>query len=170
LGQRSRKRQRATGERAPAATAKPQRPPRPRVSGEKRDARVRAALEPLAPGQRPTAVTVAAIVAALLAVANLVMYLAGYKVKGASGKLGGLLIFEVLLITAAVGMWRARYWAVLGFETLLGITLLYVSLALTVASNWWAVLLCFAIIVPAGYLFWKLIRAMARIQMPTRKT
>jgi hypothetical protein len=38
-----------------------------------------------------------------------------------------------------------------------------------VASNVLAVVLCLAVIVPGGYLFWKLIRAMARIQMPTRR-
>ena len=40
---------------------------------------------------------------------------------------------------------------------------------LAVASNVLAVVLCVAVIVPGGFLFWKLIRAMARIQMPTRR-
>ena len=38
-----------------------------------------------------------------------------------------------------------------------------------VASNLVAVLLCLAIIAIAGPLFWFLIRAMARIQMPARR-
>jgi hypothetical protein len=29
--------------------------------------------------------------------------------------------------------------------------------------------LCLAVIIPGGFLFWKLIRSMARIQMPTRE-
>jgi hypothetical protein len=64
-------------------------------------------------------------------------------------------------------MWRTRYWAVLGFEALLGITIVIAALSLAVASNVQAVLLCVAIIVPAGVLFYRLVRAMARIQMPT---
>ena len=43
---------------------------------------VRASLEPLAPGERPRAVTVAAVVAALIAVANLALFLAGWEVRG----------------------------------------------------------------------------------------
>ena len=36
------------------------------------------------------------------------------------------------------------------------------------ARNVWGVLLLLAIIVPAGTLFWFMIKAMARIQMPSR--
>jgi hypothetical protein len=65
-------------------------------------------------------------------------------------------------------MWTVRYWAVLGFEALLGFQIAVAALSLLVASNWWAALLCVAVIGLAGWLFWKLIRAMARIQMPDR--
>ncbi|HEY6780947.1 MAG TPA: hypothetical protein VI111_08340, partial [Thermoleophilaceae bacterium] len=44
-----------------------------------KDDAARAALKPLAPGERPTAVTAGAIVAALLAVANLVALAFGYN-------------------------------------------------------------------------------------------
>ena len=46
-----------------AAQARPRR-----LRGEERDAAIRAQLEPLAPGERPRAITVAVIVAAVLAV------------------------------------------------------------------------------------------------------
>ena len=36
----------------------------------------------------------------------------------------------VLLAAMAYGMWSARYWAVLGMQTLLGISVLLASLAL----------------------------------------
>ena len=39
------------------------------------------------------------------------------------------------MLMCAVGMWRLRYWAVLGFQTLLAIGLLGFSLALVRASN-----------------------------------
>jgi hypothetical protein len=65
-------------------------------------------------------------------------------------------------------MWRARYWAVLGFQFMLGFLLVILALLLVRASNALAVVVVLAIGVPAGVLFWKLVRALARIQMPER--
>ena len=53
-------------------------------------------------------------------------------------------------------------------QTLLALTLVFCSLALVVAASWWAALLLVIIIAAAGTLFWFLIKAMARIQMPER--
>jgi hypothetical protein len=164
LGRRSRKRGR-TDSPAP----RPQRAlARGYARGEARREQVRAGLEPLAPGERPTAVTVAAVVALAVAVANVVIYAAGGRVRGASGSAGGVIAFAFLMLVASVGMWQARYWAVLGFQALLAITILIAALSLAVASNVAAVALCLGIILPAGLLFWKLVRAMARLQMPDR--
>jgi anti-sigma factor RsiW len=136
--------------------------------GRERDAAVRARLEPLAPGERPLAVTVSAILAGLIALSNVVLVIAGYEVDG-SRPVTGALVFAALMVIAAVGMWKLRYWAVLGFEALLGIALVFAALSLLVASNVVAVLLCLAIIAVAAPLFWFLIRAMARIQLPARR-
>ena len=46
-----------------------------------------------------------------------------------------MLIFAALMAAAAVGMWQCRYWAVLGFEALLGIAIIFAALSLLVASN-----------------------------------
>ena len=73
-----------------------------------------------------------------------------------------------LMLAMAWGMWRAKYWAVLGFQALLALAILVVALALTVASDVLTVVICLAVIVPAGTLFWFLIKALARIQMPDR--
>jgi len=151
LAQRSRKR----GQRA-------------RRSSEQRNAEVRAQLVPLAEGERPGAVTAGAIVAAVLAVLVVVGYAAGARV-GDQGSLPGALMLAAVLLVAAWGMWRVRYWAVLGFEALLAFQVLVAALSLMVASNLWAALLCVALIGLGGWLFWKLIRAMARIQMPDRR-
>jgi len=136
--------------------------------GRARDDAVRAALPPLAPGERPRAVTIAAILAALLGTANLVLLAAGWEIEGGAQSVIGVLVFAGLMGAAAIGMWRCRYWAVLGFEALLGIAIVYAALALMVASNLAAVLRCLAVIAIAGPLFWFLIRAMARIQLPAR--
>jgi len=169
VGRRSRKR------RAPGAPAPPRPAPAPAAGAptrasrsEQRNAEARAQLEPLAPGERPVSVTVAAILAAVLAAANLIAYAAGAEVNGKETGIGGVLIFVAIMLGAAWGMWRGRYWAVLGFQALLGITLIVVALALVVASNVRAVILCLTILSLGGWLFWKLVRAMARIQMPER--
>ena len=161
MGRRSRK-------RAGRPTAEPQPVRSPRPTSEERNAAVRAELEPLAEGERPTAVTVAAIVAFLLAAANLIAYVAGMKIDGERPAIAGIVVYEGLLLAAAYGMWRARYWAVLGFEFMLGFLIVILALLLIRASNLLAVVVVLAIGVPAGWLFWKMIRAMARIQMPER--
>jgi hypothetical protein len=48
------------------------------------------------------------------------------------------------------------------------VLLVFAGLSLLLASNWRGALLSLAVIVVAGALFWKLVRAMARIQMPQR--
>jgi hypothetical protein len=161
LGQRSRRRERQ-GDAPSAAPARPSR-------SEQRNAEVRARLKPLAPGERPGAVTAAAVLALLLAVGNIVFLIAGVKVGGKQPAIGGVVAFSALMVAAAVGMWRTRYWAVLGFEALLGVTIVVAALSLAVASNWEAVVLCVGTIAVCGPLFYKLVRSMARIQMPHRR-
>jgi hypothetical protein len=129
---------------------------------------LRAGLEPLAPGERPLAITVAAVLAALLALANVVVYLAGWDVGGSEPSLRGLLSYCAVLGGAAVGMWFNRYWAVLGFQMLLAGSIIIAALFLLRASNWQAVAFCVGVLAVCGPLFWFLIRAMARLQMPSR--
>jgi hypothetical protein len=71
---------------------------------------------------------------------------------------------------AAWGMWRSKYWAVLGMQAILGILIVLFSLFLFEASNVQSALICVAVIAPAGALFYFLVKAMARIQMPERRT
>jgi len=59
--------------------------------------------------------------------------------------------------------------AVLGFQALLGIGVAYAGLSLLVATNVTAIVLCLVIIVGGGFLFWKLVRVMARIQVASRR-
>ncbi|HEX8123389.1 MAG TPA: hypothetical protein VF549_19205 [Solirubrobacteraceae bacterium] len=174
MGRRSRKRRTPGGAEAPDG---PRRTPDgagaagrpPRVRGEARDEQIRASLEPIEPGERPQAVTIAAVVAALLGVGNLVMLAAGVQVQDKDAPVGGTILFALIMFGAAAGMWRARYWAVLGFQALLGLTLVIAGGSLLVASDLAAVALCVAILIFGGWLFWKLIRSLARLQMPERR-
>jgi hypothetical protein len=132
-----------------------------------RNEEARANLEPLGPGERPRAVTVAAVVAALLGIANVVLLITGGNLDDRARR-NGAIAFAIVMLVAAVFMWRSKYWAVLGFQALLAISIVIAALALLFASNVEAVIRSVLIIVPAAVLFWYLIRAMARLQMPTR--
>jgi len=173
LGRRSRKRG-AGAARAgtPAPRTREEKAGRPRPAGyargEARDEAIRARLRPLEAGERPRPVTVGAIAAALLALGNLIAYVAGLKIDGERPALTGIVVYEALLVVAAAGMWRVRYWAVLGFQCLLAITAVFAALALLVASNLQGVLLSLVVMLASGTLFWYLVRVLSRIQMPQR--
>jgi len=140
--------------------------------GRAKDEAARAELRPLAPGERPTAVTVGAIVALLLGLANVIAVIAGWD--GAAGSddraraVAGSLLVTGLLLVVAWGMWQSKYWAVLGMQTLLALTLIAAALGIVTAENLAAMLILVAIIAGAGTLFWFMVKAMARIQMPER--
>jgi hypothetical protein len=178
---KSRKRRRsrpAPAAPAPRPTATepgPQTPaPEPRgyARSRARDEAARAALKPLRPGERPVAVTVGAIAAALLALANLLALLlsddAGDEGITPGSDVTATIVAIAVLVLVAVGMWRARYWAVLGMQALLALTIIGAALATLGATNVWGFLLVLIILLSSGTLFWFLVKAMARIQMPER--
>jgi hypothetical protein len=119
-------------------------------------------------GERPGAVTAAALVSVVLVVMNIAAAVFGYDSPGGSNA-GPLIVYSVLLGVMAWGLWRARYWAVLGMQVLLVLTMLIAGLQLPLAKNVGSALLAGAILAAAGTLFWFLIKAMARIQMPERR-
>ena len=175
---RSRKRKRrAAGQSGGAAPERSARPPteRPEAQGPARrgrsaakDAEARAALVPLREGERPRAVTIAAVVASLFALATIAPYVAGQKIDGRPVDFRQVAGPGAIMLMASYGLWRSRYWAVLGMQVILGVLIVGAALFLLRASNVLGVIACLAIIVPAGTLFWYLVKALARIQMPER--
>lgn len=132
-----------------------------------KDEAVRRSLEPLPRGERPGAVTAAAIVALVMAIANVVAALVGESLGGDAT--GQTIIWTVVLLACAGGMWfGARYWAVMGFMVILVFQILILCFALIRVERWWVGLLVLAAIGLLGWMFFKLIRALARIQMPER--
>ena len=89
------------------------------AKAEERNQAAREALEPLAEGERPLVVTIGAVVSALIALSIVGGYLAGAEVNGEKPKLAQVLAPALLMGIMAWGMWRARYWAVLGFQLIL---------------------------------------------------
>ena len=133
---------------------------------EAKNAAAREALVPLAAGERPTVVTVAAVVAGLLALGNVIAYAAGLKVDGDRPLIATVAFQALLMGSLAWGMWRARYWAVLGMEAILAILIVILAVLLLKASTVATAFILLAVILPSGVLFWKLVKAMARLQMP----
>ena len=163
MGQRSRKR----GQRekpAPVAVAASGRLSR----SERKDAAVRATLTPLAPGERPWPLVVGALLAALSGLVQLILFLVGVRLKstGLKASAGQTIVFAVLMCVCAAGMWQMRYWAVLGFMALLAILILFAVGSLIKASTIVGFLIAIAIVGLGGYLFFKLVRVLSRIQMP----
>jgi hypothetical protein len=124
----------------------------------------RAGLEPLREDERPPALLVAIAVAVLLALGVIVGALTVHGLGSRGGSLAGGVFLACVLALVAGGMYRRQYWAVLAFEALLAFQILVTSLALVVASTLLAAGLCLLSIVLAGWLFWKLVRVMGRIQ------
>ncbi len=128
------------------------------------------ALQPLGERERPVPLLVAVAVALVLAFGVCVSLLTVHDLARHGGSLpGGLLLAGVLLLLAW-GMYERRYWAVLGFEALLAFQIIVTSLALIVAETLLAAGLCLLSIRLAGWLFWKLVRVMGRIQAGERET
>ena len=191
MAQRSRKRGRrgkAQPGNAPAATRVRRTPPaaapestrapesvdriggwkveKPMTRSQRRDAAVRAGLVPLRPGERPVAILIATAVSALLSVGNLIALAAGLKVGGKHPAAGGVVLLSAVFLVCAAGLWRLWYGAVLGFMALLAIVAAILSLSLLEATNALYGLGVFALIIGLGWLFFKLVRVLSRIQMP----
>jgi hypothetical protein len=138
------------------------------VGSRSREELARASLEPLREGERPPALLVAVALAALLALAVLAGALTVHNLRNRGGSLAGGVFIACVLATLALAMYGRRYWAVLAFQALLAFQILIASLALVLASTLLAAGLCVAWILLAGWLFWKLVRVMGRIQASGR--
>jgi hypothetical protein len=171
---RGRRRQPGT---APVATAP--RPPaganadtpakdKPVSRTEARNAAVRATLTPLEPGERPWSLKIATAIAVLIGGGDLVAVIVhgSFKVGSARAGAGGVIVFSVLMLVCAVGMWKLRYWAVLGFQAILAFVILFFSLLGLRAANLLAVVASVFVVGGGGWLFYKLVRVLSRIQMP----
>jgi hypothetical protein len=127
-------------------------------------------LQPLGKHERPTALLVAVVVATAVAIGVCVSVATVHDLSRHGGSLPGGLFLAGALFLLAWGMYQRRYWAVLGFEALLAFQIIVTSLALIVAETLLAAALCTLSIGLAGWLFWKLVRVMSRIQAGERET
>jgi hypothetical protein len=137
---------------------------------EERNQAAREALEPLAEGERPLVVTIGAVVAALICGSIVIGYVSGTEVDGEKPLFVQALAPALLMGMMAWGMWRARYWAVLGFQLVLVFVIFSAFFGLVVAaSSLTQIVGTVALLAVAGAFFFFMVKAMARIQMPTRE-
>lgn len=140
---------------------------------ELRNESAREKLEPLDEGERPRVVTIGAVVSALIAASIVIGWLTGVKVNVSefSDEEKRANVFQVfppaiLFGVMAYGMWRARYWAVLGFEAIMAILMVGSFITLVAATSVFKGISAGLVLIGAGALFWFTVKALARIQMP----
>jgi hypothetical protein len=139
------------------------------AKAEVRNQAAREALTPLDDGERPAVVTFGAILAAAIALSIVVTYAAGVKVNGSTPHFSAVAAPVAILGVMAYGMWRARYWAVLGFQVILVFLIFTAVYGLLVeATSVTEFAVTVGLLAVSGTLFWLMIKAMARIQMPER--
>jgi hypothetical protein len=110
------------------------------------------------------------VVAALIAISIVAGYLAGTEVSGEKPKFVQVLAPALLMGVMAWGMWRARYWAVLGFQLILVFLIFSAVYGLALqAATVGQVAATLGLLAVAGSFFFFMVKAMARIQMPTRE-
>jgi hypothetical protein len=138
------------------------------ASYEERNRAAREALEPLPQDERPPVVTVGAVISGVIAASVVIAYLAGAEVNGERPPILQVIPSAVVMGVMSFGMWRARYWAVLGFQAILALLILAAALGLVSAGSAAQLVGNLTLIAIAGSLFYFMIKALARIQMPER--
>ncbi len=140
------------------------------AKAEEKNRRVRESLEPLGAGERPTVITVGAIFCAVMAAiawssAGVALF-TGAEVNGVRPNVAQLALTGLITTGLAWGLWKARYWAALGFQVLLLLLLIAGVAGLVLAGTLAQAVTTFLLLVLLGAMFWFMVKAMARIQMP----
>ena len=140
---------------------------------ELRDQQARERLEPLAEGERPLVVTVGATVSLLIAASIVIAWLAGVEVRVGNTdverepNLFQVIPPAILFAVMGVGMLRARYWAVLGFQAIMAIIMIGAAITLVTATSVFQAVSLALVLAIAGALFWFTGKARARIERPS---
>jgi hypothetical protein len=164
----------ATSAAAAGVEAAPKQSPVERgyARAEQRNQQAREALHPLYEGERPAVVTIGAVFSAIVAlifwVSAVIAIFSDATVNGREPRPLQLAVIAVVLSAMAWGMWKARYWAVLGFQMVLVIFLLAGVLGLVSATTVPQAIGTVLLVGVCLAFFIFMVKAMARIQMPDR--
>lgn len=139
-------------------------------ASERRNREAREQLEPLHEGERPAVVTVAAILSTVVVALSILGYALWDVLRPDEPRpqLGGVVIFATVIGAMAWGLWKARYWAVLGFQTVLVLVIVISAVGLISSLSVLLAVGNLVLLAGAGLLFYFMIKAWARIQMPSR--
>ena len=113
-------------------------------------------------------VTIGAVISAVVCASIVIGYFAGVEIDGERPNVAQVLAPLIIFGVMAWGLWESKYWAVLGFQTVLLFAIVGASLSLVLASQWTQAVGNVLLIGGSGVLFFFNIKAMARIQMPDR--
>ena len=80
--------------------------------------------------------TISAVISAIVCASIVIGYGAGVEIDGERPNIAQVIAPLVIFGVMAWGLWNARYWAVLGFQTVLLFALIGASLSLVLASEW----------------------------------
>jgi amino acid transporter len=142
------------------------------AKAEQRNREAREQLHPLYEGERPLVVTIGAAFSALIAVifwvSTGIALFSDATVRGNEPHPLQLALIAVVLTLMAWGMWKARYWAVLGFQMLLVLFLLAAVAGLVAATTVLQAIGTLVLVAVCLTFFIFMVKAMARIQMPDR--
>jgi hypothetical protein len=142
------------------------------AKAEERNRETREALVPLYEGERPGVVTVGAafsgVIALIFWVSTGIALFTDATVEGNDPHPLQIALIAAVLTAMAWGMWKARYWAVLGFQMLLVIFLLAGVAGLVSATTVPQVIGTVLLVAVCLAFFLFMVKAMARIQMPNR--
>ncbi len=141
-----------------------------RTKSEEANAAARAQLKPFAPGERPAPAAIAAILLAGVALTNLLMLLIGYQPRYAlqtdEAKIAQG-VFGVAGLALAVAVWFLKPFALLILQALLILTTVLGFFGLLTSGTLAEALLTGGVTLVCAWLFYRLIRVLARAQTPT---
>ena len=157
----------ATGVRPPSGNG--DAPVADETPAERKNREAREALEPLEEGERPTVVTVAAVITAVLTVLSILGYALWDVLRDEERPdLIGVIALVGITGPMAWGLWKVRYWAVLGFQTVLVLVMISSAIAIVGSFSLGLAIGNLLVLAVSGTLFYFMIKAWARIQMPER--
>jgi len=171
VGSRERKRAERQKRKARGAS-RPAPIERGYAKAEERNREAREALHPLYEGERPRVVTIgaafSAVVALIFWVSTGIALFTDATVQGNEQQPLPLAAIAAVTTAMAWGMWKARYWAVLGFQMLLVLFLLAGVAGLVSATTVPQAIGTVLLVAVCLAFFFFMVKAMARIQMPHR--
>lgn len=135
---------------------------------EVRNERARAALEPLEEGERPLVITLGALLSFGIALVTVGAWVLGAEVDGERPSVVQVFAPAILFAVMGAGMWNRAYWAVLGFQAVMGILMVGSFLSLVAAGSAGVAITSAVVLIAAGTFFWFTVKALARIQMPDK--